>query len=388
MLPDAPWTLPSPTVDLQATRLRGLRLTLKLLLDWPCALMPTLRHPYAEFRVFLAELYRKQPAAVLSALTLPTVSAPILAAAVTPEEGLGLLTAVPALLIELGRRRVIGPGGHWWGAPISVLASPMLGWVRRYEPPVVGALFLNGEVDLGEAGGLVLQTGETSGFWPLKHGGWLAGWDSNPLAMVEAHPDKEGNALDFGTATPTEWVTALDAARDMMQQALPELAEEHRRLLTLLVPVGTHGSRSFSASYREAIGQVYLSLVPEPLALAEALIHETQHNKLNLLSLLDPILEDRGQTLYRSPVRPDPRPLWGILLAVHAFLPVALLYRQLQESNHPLTQNDRFTQHFQEILRGNQEGMEVLRQHARPTPEGKRLLEGMDALERMQQSWH
>ena len=40
------------------------------------------------------------------------------------------------------------------------------------------------------------------------------------------------------------------------------------------VPVGWDEQRHLSASYQEAIGTVYLSLHPNPLTLAEALIHE------------------------------------------------------------------------------------------------------------------
>ena len=56
-----------------------------------------------------------------------------------------------------------------------------------------------------------------------------------------------------------------------------------------VVPVGFHAEQHLSASYREAPGLVYLTLHPSPLTLAEAIIHETQHVKLNALSWLDPI---------------------------------------------------------------------------------------------------
>ncbi|HNH48400.1 MAG TPA: HEXXH motif-containing putative peptide modification protein [Myxococcota bacterium] len=384
---DAPWTLPCAQADLAAMRGRTLRLSLKWLLDWPSPLPPALRRPYAELRELLTGLYRQAPAELLSSLSLPVVGAPIGAATLGPDSGQGLLAAVPSLLAELGRRGRLGRAGFWWGAPISRLLSPPLGLARRWEQPAAGALFRDGEVDLGPEGILPLLPSEKLAFWPLEGGGWLAGADNNPLAMMEAHPDKEGNALDLGTESPERWVEAMNSARALVAETLPELAAEHRSLLALVVPVGTHGARSLSASYREAIGQVYVSFLEDPRSLAEALVHETQHNKLNLLSLVDPILEDRGEEKFKSPVRPDPRPLWGILLAVHAFLPVAEMYRRLQEVAHPTTRSDRFLAHFAEIREGNHEGMELLRAHARPTALGRQLLQGMDLLERRQWEW-
>lgn len=384
---DAPWTLPCPQADLAAMRSRALRQSLKWLLDWPSPLPPSLRRPYAELRARLSDLYRQAPGELLSCLSLPVVSAPIGAATLGPDGGQGLLSAVPNLLAELGRRGRLGRAGFWWDAPISRLLSPPLGLAQHWEQPAPGALFRDGEVDLGPRGLVPLIPADKPAFWPLTGGGWLAGADNNPLAMVEAHPDKEGNALDLGSESPERWVEAINSARTLVAETLPELAAEHRSLLALVVPVGTHGQRSLSASYREAIGQVYVSFLEDPRSLAEALVHETQHNKLNLLSLLDPILEDRGEEMFKSPVRPDPRPLWGILLAVHAFLPVAEMYRKLQETAHPATTSDRFLAHFSEIRAGNHEGMELLRAHARPTPLGRQLLQGMDVLERRQWEW-
>ena len=49
------------------------------------------------------------------------------------------------------------------------------------------------------------------------------------------------------------------------------------------------------------------------------------------------MLANADAPLYPSPVRPDPRPLRGVLMAVHAFLPVAGLYEAMTDAAHPLT---------------------------------------------------
>ncbi|MCC6849123.1 MAG: hypothetical protein IT294_11540 [Deltaproteobacteria bacterium] len=147
-------------------------------------------------------------------------------------------------------------------------------------------------------------------------------------------------------------------------------------------PVGYDATRHLSASYREAIGTMYLTLHPHLMTMTEAVVHEFQHNKLNVASYGCEFLENAFHTLYPSPVRPDPRPLWGILLAVHAFLPVAELYRRMRDAEHPSAAQPGFGERLSDIDLKNHEGMEMLRAHARLTPAGRALLDDLEALER------
>ena len=135
-----------------------------------------------------------------------------------------------------------------------------------------------------------------------------------------------------------------------------------------------------SASYREALGLCYLTLHPSCLTMAEALIHETQHGKINALSYLDPILHNAFTEWSPSPVRPDLRPLWGVLLAVHAFAPVSLLHARLAEMGHPLSMEPNFARRRTEVLQGNVRGMDILLNSAKPTPVGARILHDMKRL--------
>jgi HEXXH motif-containing protein len=199
----------------------------------------------------------------------------------------------------------------------------------------------------------------------------LALSDNNPLATQEAHPDKQGNALDLGGHPASEWVASLREALALVRLHLPAARDEMDLYVQQIVPVGFHADKHLSASYREAIGTLYLSLHPNPLTMVEALVHEFQHNKLNALLEIDRVLENAHEPLYRSPVRPDPRPLHGVLLAVHAFLPVALLYERMIAAGDARASDRR----LREIARINREGTDVLRAHARPTPVGKALLE-------------
>jgi hypothetical protein len=195
--------------------------------------------------------------------------------------------------------------------------------------------------------------------------------DNNPLSMFEAHPDKQGNAIDLGGRPVQEWLDVLREAFALVAQHLPDLREEMALFVQSIVPVGYDPEKHLSASYREAIGTVYMTLHPRLMTMTEALVHEFSHNKLNALFELDDVLENAFAPLYRSPVRPDPRPLHGVLLAVHAFVPVARLYEKMREAGDGRATDARFA----EIIRINREGTEVLQAHARPTATGQGLMD-------------
>ena len=116
------------------------------------------------------------------------------------------------------------------------------------------------------------------------------------------------------------------------------------------------------------------------ITLAEAIVHEAQHSKLNLLSWLDAVLVNGRTTWTPSPVRPDLRPLMGVLLAVHAFVPVAALHAGLAAADHPISRTAPFQRRRAEVLASNQRGVAVLKRLAEPTAIGQRLLHELFAL--------
>ncbi len=197
--------------------------------------------------------------------------------------------------------------------------------------------------------------------------------DDSPLALHEAHPDKDGNRTTLGGRPQSEWIASLRRALAIIEVGLPSLHDELRLALRQIVPVGFHESRHLSASFQENLGTAYMTLHPQDMTMVEAIVHEFSHNKLNALLELDPLLHNAFEPLFSSPVRPDPRPLHGVLLAVHAFVPVAALYRTLQRTEHPESKRPGFDARFHAIMAGNREGLATL-EHAEPTDAGARVL--------------
>jgi HEXXH motif-containing protein len=322
----------------------------------------------------LGQLARTQASAskLCEVLLEPTISVLLAAGAL---EG-----ALPALALELGLRKLLGTPVRFAPAP-PFLALASANTLLRVDGPRQILVVDDGVLELWQGKKkkvLALPPSEASTLrmWePIGDHHALLLHDPNPLAMNEAHPDKSGNALSLGERSVGEWQAALGAALGTIALVLPELSAELGFFHRYFIPVGFEPEKHLSASYREYLGAMYLTLHPSHDTMTEAVIHEFQHNKLNLLSWHDALLENGTTFEYRSPVRPDPRPLLGILLAAHAFVPVAELYHRRLRSGETSVR-----QRLGEVVAMNEEALAVLATHAAPTPLGRRVLSDLALL--------
>ncbi|MCO4769233.1 MAG: hypothetical protein KDA24_04330 [Deltaproteobacteria bacterium] len=324
-----------------------------------------------------------------SAQTLASVGAPdVLPSLLAARSGLvslpeALSRAVPNLLCSLHAAGVRPPEPILYEGPVAHLAGLGARSVHLERPGRAVLLDAAGlSVELADGAHVdVEQLPSLPSSHPLPGTGVaLCLDDTNPLSHLEDHPDKAGNAVDLGGHSLDEWTRELGKAFDVIKSGLPHWFDELPQSLCRLLPVGYEPERHLSASYGDAPGIAYLTLHPSGLTLAEAVVHETQHGKLNLLLWLDEVLENGRTDWATSPVRPDLRPLMGVLLAVHAFIPVAALHARLLAAGHPLAAGPSFERRRTEVLSGNEGGLAVLRTKARPTRVGARLLEALEAL--------
>lgn len=345
---------------------------------------------------------------MLACFASPTVGTPLQCLPLRPELAgfedridTGAAEMMPHLLLEMGLRRLIPEGQSllWeYGAPR--LASLAVGGELVPPEGAAGLRFsashitvVAGERELArmpferEAGRRALADG-SSGFrferryHRVGRATCLATIDHNPIAAFEAHPEKAGNHVDLGGHPVDEWVAVLGDCFELVETFLPGEFTEMASLLHEIVPVGYHEVRHLSASYREAVGTVYMTLHPNLMTMVEALVHEFQHNKINVSTHSVDYLRNGFHPLFKSPVRPDPRPLWGILLAVHAFLPVAEFYRRMRDGGHAFAGSPEFERRMGEIDAKNHEGMEMLRANAQWTEEGRAMFDELEELER------
>ena len=328
------------------------------------------RAAYRQLREVLAEIGATHPGAAPSLLRRPTIGAPLrcLRDRRLPPEPLAI-ELVSQCFFELALHGALP-------RPITIgLAPPVLiglshGVYVRVPEGVEEISFEGGHVSIGGERFPLTPGGRVESLPALGEHAFLGLVDNNPLSFMEAHPDKGGNAVDLGGQSVERWTGALNEAFALVRSVLPDLAAEMELYVQLVVPIGFDEERHLSASYQEAIGTLYLSLHPDPMTMAEALIHEFSHGKLNALLELDPVLENAFSAFHVSPIRPDPRPLHGVLLAAHAFFPVAMLYERMLAADHPLASSPDFRRRFSQVREIVSEAAAVLRDQARPTAIG------------------
>jgi HEXXH motif-containing protein len=126
--------------------------------------------------------------------------------------------------------------------------------------------------------------------------------------------------------------TGLDAGqleqwRQRARSAFEVLVSQHRWAagpvaegVAVIVPLTPHAETDLiTATSPAAFGAIATSWPPDPVTLAETLVHEFQHVKLCGLLDLMPLAESGEEKVY-APWRRDPRPAGGLLQGIYAHI--------------------------------------------------------------------
>jgi HEXXH motif-containing protein len=155
--------------------------------------------------------------------------------------------------------------------------------------------------------------------------------DGVPLSWTidDIDPYRAFSAFEHPTrldrADYERWCGLLDEAWALLVRRHPGYAAELAHVGPVIVPVSR--SRGLVASSSSSSFGAIVIATPESAAtLAETLVHELQHSKLN--AVLDLVrLEEGVPRLCYAPWRRDPRPLPGLLHGIYAFMSVAEYWR-------------------------------------------------------------
>ncbi|HEX2745569.1 MAG TPA: FxsB family cyclophane-forming radical SAM/SPASM peptide maturase [Streptosporangiaceae bacterium] len=118
------------------------------------------------------------------------------------------------------------------------------------------------------------------------------------------------------------WRRGLAGAGRILAEAVPSYLDVMAEgSLRAVVPLRAAPGKERAATARQAFGSVAVAFPARDDVLAELLLHEFQHVKLNALTDLYPMVSASARpVLLRVPWRPDPRPVVGALHGVYAFL--------------------------------------------------------------------
>lgn len=156
----------------------------------------------------------------------------------------------------------------------------------------------------------------------------LTYFDNNPYWKQEAHPDHIkfwAISWNWWEKTEEEWLKIYVKTFNLLKGIDEWIYDELNQIITKIIPLWTALGFHNSASYKECVWHLYMwytidSSNPEINNL-EAIIHESSHNKLNLIMQFDPIVLNDREEKYYSAIRPDARHIHWVFLWYHAFAP-------------------------------------------------------------------
>jgi hypothetical protein len=179
-------------------------------------------------------------------------------------------------------------------------------------------------------------------------GGQSVRWtidDIDPYRTFDApEAPRRLDAEEFG-----DWGERLDEAWAILVAEHPDHVPEVAATGPVIVPIPPRGSLVASSS-AASFGAICLTPPNSPATLAETVVHELQHSKLNAVLDLVTLHESSSNRLCYAPWRHDPRPLSGLLHGVYAFTGVVEYWRR-QWLAKPDTQAAFMFAHHREQVR-------------------------------------
>jgi HEXXH motif-containing protein len=152
-------------------------------------------------------------------------------------------------------------------------------------------------------------------------------------------------ALRIGTWSQPERAMFGDAV-SLLAEAWPQMLDELRIVVVQLALLDGFGIDGFTDVATH--GAIYVNRarlcddaktgLPGAVRLAEAMVHEGAHNRCNAAALSTPFLVDAksgDEPVVETPLRPDPRPLTGLLQQLVVLVRSHLLYERLLDREPP-----------------------------------------------------
>ena len=179
-----------------------------------------------------------------------------------------------------------------------------------------------------------------------------------------------------------EWIITLSRALELIRMHPPswDLVSEFGKVI---VPVASAGENVHSSiSYASIPRALYMSWSPLPRIIAEAMVHESDHQHFYANTLLGPQiwLDESGESLeiFRSPWRSDPRPLGGLIRGASAFIAVGTFWNYLKDSYRNIG-DDSFIPglYALQCLEQSIDALDLIKRFGKMTNEGTKMLHAM-----------
>lgn len=191
------------------------------------------------------------------------------------------------------------------------------------------------------------------------------------LTAEEIHGNRcQVNVL---SALTSEQISVVRCAFDTIWKRWPEVhqeIEEFVQQLTFFESVRIIGFVDFQSH-----GSIFLrreTIEEDAVRLAEEIIHESCHVRLNSILAVEPLFLNGEEALYSSPLRQEPRPMFGVFHQMYVLSRLLFFYDRFATETH--------RERRAWIAQALQESFAVVSMHAQPTPAGANLIESVRTL--------
>lgn len=170
----------------------------------------------------------------------------------------------------------------------------------------------------------------------------------------------------------------ITQAIKMIEKYDPDLYAEFKEYVyAIKIFVGDY---MIASSSFDTFGTIFISTPPENrdpvLFYLEHLAHELSHLHLYALMGDDKIVLNSPQKTYRSPIRPDPRPMHGIFHAVFVLARLNRLFKRILSNEKIPELEKRFQKDREDFL----DGLKTVKKYSKLTEKGKHLIKTFDEI--------
>lgn len=179
----------------------------------------------------------------------------------------------------------------------------------------------------------------------------------------------------FEAPDVTQIVANMSDGLDLIRVHVPTQAAEVEAAIDAVTLVNGRRFVGGSDIFYHGVAVLNPDVDWSPTTYADHLVHEGAHLTLHTRNELQPLLHNPDAMGAKSPIREDPRPLYGILHSTFVFLRLVQFFRVAAEAIGSDEAMFRLHRH----LLGFYDGMTELERFAAFTPAGISLFEGMRA---------
>lgn len=177
--------------------------------------------------------------------------------------------------------------------------------------------------------------------------------------------------LDARTAGADDVFRIARAAQDLIRDVDDDLWQEVRQITEYLVLLD--GNDFVGGSDIVLFGASFLRLDPRWSALcyADHIIHEGAHQLLHATQEITPLLLNRDKMGQASPIRRDPRPLYGTFHATFVFLRLSMFMHRVVTRNKSAPLHGEARMRLHRHLLGLLQGLQIIEDNAELSAAGR-----------------